>query len=245
MLEEALVSSRALGRNRAVWVDSPEGHEPAKLCLVLDAENYLCNVGLGGILAGMKAEGEIGPMTVLYLPFVTPENRHSEYACDPWFERFVCEDLMAWARARFPSLDPGGHAMIGLSLSGLQAIWMALRHPGLFASVVGQSPSAWYRNECLRGAIDPQAETRTAFRISVGSEETTFGEVFQPGNLRQTTSQFDSCRRLADGLRRAGHEVAFSRFEGGHDSVYWSAEMPDVLRWLWGRIGTTDTEPCN
>ena len=236
MLEETLIPSAALGRNRAVWLDSPEGHEPARFCLVLDAENYLCNVGIGAIRARLEEAGETGPMTVVFLPFVTPENRHSEYACHPGFERFVCEDLMAWARLRFPSLQPGGHALIGLSLSGLQAIWTALRHPGLFTAVVGQSPSAWFRNECLREAIDPKAEPKASFWISVGSEETTSGEIFQPGNLHQTTSQFESCGRLVDALRTAGHDVAYRLFDGHHDAAFWSAELPEALRWVWERI---------
>jgi enterochelin esterase family protein len=237
MLEEALIPSAVLGRNRAVWVDSRSGHVPTRLGIVLDAENYLCNVGIGAILRRLERAGEIGPLTLLYLPFVTPENRHAEYACHPDFERFLCHDLFAWARARFPSLDPGGHFLLGLSLSGLQAIWTALRNPGVFGAVVAQSPSAWYRGECLKDAVNPASPSKTAFRISVGSQETTFGEVFQPGDLHQTTSQVASCGRLVEALRRAGHEVEYSIFEGAHDSEFWGAEMPAALRWLRPRIG--------
>ena len=237
MLEEALVASGALRRNRSVWVDSPEGHEPTRLCLVLDAENYLGNIGIGAILTGMERAGELGPMTFIFVPFVTPENRHAEYACHPDFEQFLCDDLMGWARERFPSLEAGGHAVAGLSLSGLQAIWTALRNPLLFGAVVAQSPSAWYDRECLKEEVRPVAQSGTAFRISVGSEETTFGEIFQPGNLHQTTSQVESCGRLVAALQNAGHEVDYSIFEGGHDSEFWAAEMPEVLRWIWRRIG--------
>ncbi|MEZ5277376.1 MAG: alpha/beta hydrolase-fold protein [Opitutaceae bacterium] len=240
MLEELLIGSVALGRNRSVWVDSPDGHEPTRLCLILDAENYLGKIGIGAILNGMEQAGEVGPMTLVFVPCVTPENRHSEYACHPDFARFLCDDLMGWARARFPSLEAGGHGMVGLSLSGLQAIWTALRHPSLFGAVVAQSPSAWYRGECLKGEVKPVVDSGTAFRISVGSEETTFGEVFQPGDLHQTSSQIESCGRLVAALRQAGHEVDFSVFEGNHDSEFWAAEMPEVLRWIWGRIGGGD-----
>ena len=140
MLEETLVPSPALGRNRAVWVDSPDGYQPKKLCMVLDAESYLCNVGLGAILSHSEASGAIGPMTYLFVPFVTPESRHFEYACHEGFARFLVDDLLTWARARFPSLAPGGHAIMGLSLSGLQGAFTALRHPGVFTAVVCQSP---------------------------------------------------------------------------------------------------------
>ncbi len=238
MFEETLIASRALGRSRSVWVDSPEGDDPTRICLVLDAENYLGNVGIGAILTGMERAGEVGPMTFIYLPFVTPENRHAEYACHPDFERFLCDDLMGWARVRFPSLAARGHAILGLSLSGLQAIWTALRNPDVFGAVAAQSPSAWYRRECVKEEVRPVADNGTAFRISVGSGETTFGEVFQPGSLHQTSSQIDSCGRLAAALQQAGHEVDFSVFEGHHDSEFWAAEMPEVLRWIWRRIGS-------
>jgi enterochelin esterase-like enzyme len=235
-LEETLVPSASLGRNRAVWVDSPDGLHPRKLCVILDAESYLCNVGLGAIIAQAEASGEVGAMSWLFVPFVTPETRHTEYACHPGFAQFLADDLMTWAKARFPSLESGGHAMVGLSLSGLQAAFTALRHPGVFTSVVCQSPSAWYRDEYLRDQVDPLAAVKADFRISVGSEETTFGEVHEPGALHQKISQLDSCQRLSKALESAGHAVDFSVFEGDHDNEFWTAEMPEVLKWIWERV---------
>lgn len=236
MLEETLVSSAALGRNRAVWVDSSDGHIPGKLCVILDAESYLCNVVLGAILSHSKASGDIGPMTYLFVPFVTPETRHFEYACHEGFSRFLVDDLMTWARERFPSLATGGHAIMGLSLSGLQAAFTALRHPGVFNAVVCQSPSAWYRDEFLRDQVDPSATAKADFRISVGSEETTSDVVHEPGELHQKASQIDSCRRLSEALTSAGHAVDYSVFDGSHDSEFWAEEMPDVLKWIWERV---------
>jgi enterochelin esterase family protein len=203
--------------------------------VILDAENYLCNVGLGAIIARAEASGEIGAMTYIFVPFVTPETRHTEYVCHPGFARFLVDDLMTWARTRFPSLEPGGHAIVGLSLSGLQGAFTALRHPGVFTAVVCQSPSVWYRDEYLRDQVDPTAAVKADFRISVGSEETTFGEVHQPGALHQKASQLDSCRRLSETLKSAGHAVDFSVFEGGHENEFWANEIPEVLKWLWMR----------
>jgi len=235
-LEETLVPSSALGRDRAVWANSPDGLHPRKLCVILDAENYLCNVGLGAILARSEAAGEIGAMTCLLVPFVTPEVRHSEYTCHPGFARFLVDDLMTWARGRFPSLESGGHAILGLSLSGLQAGFTALRHPGVFTTVACQSPSAWYRDEYLRDQVDPTATVKADFRISVGSEETAFDVVHEPGRLHQKASQKDSCQRLSTALKSAGHTVDFSVYDGGHDAECWAEEMPDILKWIAERI---------
>ena len=236
MLEETLVPSAALKRNRAVWVDSPAGHSPRKLCVILDAENYLCNVGLGAILIRTEASGEIGPMTYLMVPFVTPERRHSDYTGDQGFARFLVEDLMKWATERFPLLERGGHALVGLSLSGLQCAFTALRYPGIFTSVVCQSPSAWFQDEHLCDQVDLTASVKADFRISVGSDETTSDIVHQPGELHQKTSQLDSCERLCKVLRMAGHTVDYSVFEGGHDAENWAREMPEILKWIWKRI---------
>lgn len=232
MFEEALVPSASLGRNRAVWVDAPEGKAADGLCVVLDAENYLCNVGLGSILDQVRGDGWVGRQVFVHVPFVTPENRHAEYTCDPAFEQFLTQDLLPWTHEKFPKLNQDRRALIGLSLSGLQAIWTALRNPGAFAAVVSQSPSAWYRDECLLRQIDPAAEAKTAFRISVGSEETTTDAIHQPGDLHQKASQVESCGRLVEALQSAGHKVTYSIFEGEHDSECWAAEMPDALRWL-------------
>ncbi len=231
-----MVPSAALGRNRAVWVDEPAGVSSGGLCIVLDAENYLCQVGFGAILHRVRTSGLAGPQVLIFVPVVTPENRHSEYSCDPDFERFLAHDLPAWAQARYPGLDHGKRALVGLSLSGLQAIWTALRNPGVFSAVVSQSPSAWYGDERLLGEIDPTAEAKAAFRISVGSDETSSDAIHQPGDLHQKTSQLDSCGRLAESLRAGGHEVCYSIFKGEHDPECWAAELPDALVWLAGQM---------
>lgn len=235
MLEETLVPSTTLGRNRAVWTHRPDSGPTDEMWVILDAENYLCNVGIGALLEEAVATGLIRPVSIVYVPFVTPENRHSEYACDELFAQFLTRDLPAWARGVFPGLKPEGHTLFGLSLSGLQAIFTVLRHPGVYRSVVSQSPSAWYRDEYLKTQIDPTIDPKAALRISVGALEIASGDTHQPGDLHQNSNQVESCGRLVATLETAGFEVDYSIFPGDHDSEYWAEEMPEVFRWLEGR----------
>lgn len=232
MLEEHLVSSAILGRNRAVWLQRPQAGATDRMWVILDAENYLCNVGIGAILDLAFATGLAPETPLVFVPFVTPESRHCEYACDPQFARFLAEELPAWSRTVIPGLPPSGHVLFGLSLSGLQAVFTALKFPGVYHAVVSQSPSAWYRDEFLKTQVDPMIEPKAAIRISVGSLETSWGDVHQPGDLHQGSSQVASCGRLVAALEAAGHAVEHSVFKGDHDPEYWAGEMPEVLRWL-------------
>jgi enterochelin esterase family protein len=158
--------------------------------------------------------------------------RHRVFACSADFSGFIVEELLPELRRRFPTLAPGGHQLLGLSLSGLAAAHLALTHPDHFPAAVCQSPSFWWNDEAFRRQLLPAGTSRPRLWVSVGNQETTAGVAHPPTGLYQGTCQLDSCRRTADDLRQAGYAVAFREYDGGHDLAPWIAELPDALRWL-------------
>ena len=61
------------------------------------------------------------------------------------FESFVIEELIPVLVARLPITDdPSRSAVVGQSLGGLAALWLAHRHPRRFGCAVAQSSSMWW-----------------------------------------------------------------------------------------------------
>lgn len=122
--------------------------------------------------------------------------------------------------------------LCGLSLSGLQALFTALKHPGVFSGVLAQSPSAWWRDEWLASWMSSFGTGGQRFWLSVGSDEVAEDLKHPPTSLHQKASQLDSVRRLSLAMSRAGHDVDLQEFDGGHDPACWGEELTGALAWL-------------
>ena len=122
--------------------------------------------------------------------------------------------------------------LCGLSLSALQAVFTTLRHPGVFAGVLAQSPSAWWQDEWLANSIPALTSAPQRMWLSVGTQELQAHASHPPTPLVQKSSQLDSVRRLSTALCAAGHDIHLNEYDGGHDSACWAAELLTALAWV-------------
>jgi len=142
------------------------------------------------------------------------------------FESFVIEELIPVLVARLPITDdPSRSAVVGQSLGGLAALWLAHRHPRRFGCAVAQSSSLWWPGgegqlsgddvlAAYRGSVAPV----TLF-VEAGSEET---EVLS-GN-----------RRLREHLGDLGDSATYREYRGGHDYACWRGGIADGLAGAFG-----------
>lgn len=203
----------------------------AKDCLLfLDGELYTERVKTAEILNEAQTAGLLPPVACVYLPNASAAGRHADYACNEAFASFVAEEMPQWIEreiARFERVF-----LCGLSLSALQAVFTTLRHPGVFAGVLAQSPSAWWEDEWLANALPAMPSPPQRMWLSVGTQELQTNVSHPPTPLVQKTSQLDSVRRLSSALRAGGHDIYSNEYNGGHDSACWAAELPQALAWL-------------
>jgi enterochelin esterase-like enzyme len=206
----------------------------AKDCLLLlDGELYTDRVKAPAILGEAQASGLLPPVACVYLPNVSAAGRHVDYTCNEVFASFLAEEMPRWIEreaGRFERLF-----LCGLSLSALQAVFTTLRHPGVFAGVLAQSPSAWWADEWLLNALPAMPSPPQRMWMSVGLQELQTNASHPPTPLVQKASQLDSVRRLNSALSGSGHDVHCHEYDGGHDPACWAAELPQSLAWLMRR----------
>lgn len=190
-----------------------------RLCVFLDAEFYLGRMG---------AEAELDAFPELPCVFVAHGDqfgRHRDYVCSPEFAAYLSKLPAALG---FPD---DGHVLCGLSLSGLQSTFTALRHPNVYPRCLAQSGSFWWDGLWLAYNV-PSGAGR--FWLSVGNLEDGTGDIHPPSNLHQTMSQIAGVTGVRDALVAAGHEVHYHLYEGGHEFTPWEAELQGALEWLLG-----------
>jgi enterochelin esterase-like enzyme len=205
--------------------------EAARACLIfLDGELYTDRVQAPEAIAAAQQAGTLPPLTCVYLPNRSAEDRHELYTCNDRFASWVALELPRWIErevGRFERLFLGG-----LSLSALQSIFTGLQHPNIFSGVLAQSPSAWWQDERLASSLNAFPCSRGRFWLSVGAHELQENAAHPPTPLIQKISQLASVRRLAKRLTEAGHDLHLHEYDGGHDPACWGSELPQALAWL-------------
>lgn len=222
------ISGDLLAAPRKAWIHHAE---EAQTCLLfLDGELYADRVKSSEAIATAQASRSLPPLACVYLPNLSAADRHEVYTCNDRFASFVALEMPGWierAAGRFEQLF-----LCGLSLSALQSIFTALQHPGIFAGVLAQSPSAWWQDERLASLLGSLPSSCGRFWLSVGTQEVQENASHPPTPLIQQTSQLASVRRLAKRMADAGHDLHLHEYDGGHDPLCWGAELPRALEWL-------------
>jgi enterochelin esterase-like enzyme len=229
-MTEHEIPSAILPAPRKAWIHRATIGEAKDCLLFLDGELYTERVKAPVILREAEAAGALPPVTCVYLPNASAAGRHPDYTCNEAFADFLAREMPPWIEreaGRFERVF-----LCGLSLSALQAVFTALRHPGVFAGVLAQSPSAWWQDEWLAQSLPAMPATPNRFWLSVGTQERQTNVSHPPTPLVQTTSQLDSVRRLFTALTAAGHTIHLNEYDGGHDSACWGEELPEALAWL-------------
>jgi enterochelin esterase family protein len=224
------LASEWLTAPRQAWIHASASGEAKDCLLFLDGELYTERVKASERIRVAQAAGTLPALDCVYLSSVNATNRQMENICNESFASFLSVDVPRWIErtmGRYQRLF-----LCGLSLSALQAVFTALRFPSVFAGVLSQSPSAWWRDEWLVGSMTSAGAKASRFWLSVGTSEVQENVFHPPTPLIQKTSQLASVRRLAKRMTEAGHEVHCHEYDGGHDPACWNAELPQALAWL-------------
>ncbi|PWN01141.1 enterochelin esterase [Nocardioides silvaticus] len=219
------VTSRVLGNRRRVWVWTPPvsaDTEALPLLLLHDGWHWtLPGASVAQLMDHLVTTGAVPPMVVIAQE--SPPGGRAELACDPAFVDFLTDELLPWARDRWPvTAHAERTAIAGQSLGGLNAAFAAHRRPDVFGAVVAQSGSFWWAPSTPYGhgagdlmrqyAEEPRPSVR--FALSVGLLE---------GRMVGLS------RHLRDVLVAGGHDVSYREFLGGHSWLSWA---PDLARAL-------------
>lgn len=232
-LPEHYIESSSGTFSRKIWILDPPDGEPDHIAIFLDGELYLERMDAALLIHQLQANEDIPRLACLFISYVDGAARHSDLTCSKEYSDFVTRDVMPWVRLRHPAIPEHDHFIGGVSLSGLQASYIALNQPQLFKYCLSQSGSYWWNDEWLTSQLDEFPNSETRFWSSVGDLETDVGVSHPPTPLKQKVTQVAACTRFAEGLASREIAVYQSIYNGGHDPKLWKAELPAALRWLF------------
>ncbi len=228
---------------RTVWV-----HEPAVpagpggygVLIAFDGHRALDAMGLPAILDGLTAARAIRPTIAVFIESLF-DWRHVELPRHEPFADFLAEELMPWLAARFAiTADPTRTTLTGVSLGGLAASFVALRHPERFGNVLSQSGAYWWEPIDLEARYIAPEERRggwhaAAYEAAPRAPVRFYLDVgLLEGGRGTSTDLLREVRRFRDVLLGRGYEVTYREYNGGHAWACWRAAFADALVSLVG-----------
>jgi enterochelin esterase family protein len=233
-------TSAILSNERDVTVYTPPGFDPAAgpypAVVLLDGEAVHRIAGADRILDNLIGGGHIPPMLAIFVNNVDAVSRMFEMACNTPFANLIADELLPWARERYPiSTDPKDIAVGGASYGGLASNFIGFARPDAVGNVISMSASMWF-GEMVDGEaewltrqfVEPTAKP-VRFWVDVGSLE----DMVLPQAAGVT--MISSNRHFRDVLRAKGYEVVgYKEQPGGHDLANWRRTLPEALRALFG-----------
>ena len=211
-VESFTIDDTTFGLQRPVWLLRTTGaaataKQPVNLFVFLQKE-YVDELGVPALLQKLVASREIPPAIAVFLDTTT--ERPTDIANRAKFDRFITVDLLPWLRQKLGRLpEPKNVVIAGFSVGGLNAAYVAHRHPDVFGNVLAQSGAFWRGNEgsnepaeWLTNELRVKPRLPLRFYLEVGSKETRAapnGVVFVEAN-----------RHLRDVLTAKGYVLRYS-----------------------------------
>jgi len=216
------------GGQRRVWLYDPPG--AVNLFIFLGGD-YVDELAAPAAIESLVNAKKIAPAAAVFID--TSDLRPADMANRAKFDQMITGSVVPWIRGKIGHLPTANRVtVVGASVGGLIATYLAFRHPDLFGNVLSQSGAFWRGNE---GASEPEEWLTEQFRarerlpirfyLEVGSKETVrtpSGVVFIEAN-----------RDLRDVLVSKKYDVRYVEVpDAVHNPAHWKKALPDGIEHL-------------
>ena len=142
----------------------------------------------------------------------------------------VLQDVLPLAQANLNLIDvketPGAFGVLGISMSGLQALYTGLRAPNVFGKVISQSGAFHFGFPDYTPAIFEMVEHLPRRTIDIWMDVGRYEWLLEMN------------RRMHALLEVKGYPVKFREYSGGHNYTSWREDVWRALEAFWGSATT-------
>lgn len=226
---------------------------------------YLLHGGGGGY-RDWSNYSDVADLAERGLILIMPEGESSYYvnaAARPndRFEDYIVNDLIADVEGRFPAIrDRANRSIVGVSMGGIGAVTLALKHPDLFVFAGGISSALDVPSRSFSIKRIGQYRAHAAIFGAWGSEHRRQNDPFvlaRTSDPKSASYFFLTCgdqegllpanKRFAALLESRGFKYEFHAGPGGHDWNQWNRRVPELFRSLTQHVfllsGADKTRP--
>jgi enterochelin esterase-like enzyme len=219
-LDQITFAGQAISGQRRLQIYLPphlDRRQRYPVLYIQDGSDYLQRARLAQLLDRLIGSQAIPPVIAIC---IDPINRFQEYTLNPAYGQLLRQEIMPLIEKRYPvKSDPAHRLLMGSSLGGLTAAYLALEHPRDFGLVLGQSSSFPYQHEYLRGLLESRERLPIRFYLSAGRLESLMG----------------ANRKWVDSLIAKHYAHCYQEYNEGHNWTHWSNRLSKGLIYLLGK----------
>ena len=230
---------------RQYWIYLPPGYQETDkqrypLCLFLDGSDYLNTIPVPSILERMIVNQELPPCIAIFFEY-SADKRLLEYYGDEAFTDFLATDLLSILKQKHHlpiTTDSRLTTIIGLSASGLAAIYAGLTRPDVFGNVITQSAALWSKKRtALKKWVDDYLLKKqdSFFCMEAGCYEIVPAECQFADGYTQAFSILEANMELAGYMNKKGIPASFHEFTGGHNYVCYRDTLSNRIKEVYSR----------
>lgn len=262
-VEKLKISSKFMGgMERLVTVYLPGEYarnlqKRYKVLYVFDGQE-LPLIAFEQYLNSLISSHQIEPLIVVAIESAGGDLRHEELGAGPYinvfgwgtlsdyFNRFMISELLPKIASSYRT-QPGAAntGVMGWSLGGLTAFYLAWQYPDSFGIVGAFSPSFWWRTKSQAGfelqsrvmhSVVRNNQKRPGLRMwfEAGTQEEPYSDINKNGVSDVIEDIQDLWKELEQKGYQAGVDMTYVQVEGGrHEVTTWARVLPDFLRWAF------------
>lgn len=230
LLQDQLLTSNVLGYQTMYSVYLPPNYQPAgkdvfPVLYVLDGYEYL-HERMGNmttILDNLIHLKNIKPVIVIFIDHREPINRANnrrmqELAMNENYLHFLTDELLPAIEKTYPiSTQPQDRAILGTSMGGLSAAYVAFSKPEFFGLAGIQSPAFWFRPEIYTVCNDAEKPPVKVF-MSTGTVH----------------DAQEGASKMRDILEKNTCTYRYEEVHQGHSWGSWRDQLDDILIYFFG-----------
>lgn len=262
-VEKLKIASKFMGgmeRLITVYLPGEYAGNPQKRYKVLyafDAQE-LPLIAFEQYLNSLTSAHQIEPLIVVAIQSADGDLRHEELGAGPYlnlfgwgtlaeyFNRFMISELLPKIASSYRTQPgPANTGIMGWSLGGLAAFYLAWQYPDSFGMVGAFSPSFWWRTKSQVGfelqsrvihSVVRNSQKRPGLRMwfEAGTQEEPYSDINKNGVSDVIEDIQDLWKELEQKGYKAGVDMTYVQVEGGrHEVTTWARILPDFLRWAF------------
>lgn len=234
-LQTLSLKSNILKNEREIKIyQSPKKAKQSYITAIFfDGHEYAALLNVPKALDILVEQGKLPPIQAVFIDPINAEIRPKELTPNAEFSQFFQKEFLPWLDQHIER-DKQKTVLLGSSLGGLSAAYIALENPKEISHVVPLSGSFWW----LKDAKDEpngmsniirngKQYTKQSWFISANSYETS--------HAHNELSILNTSPVVANDLKNKGHNVLFKTYTGGHSYALWQVVLQDALQHFFGK----------
>lgn len=233
-LKTLSLKSTILKNERKITIYQSTKNNPQQsyiTAIFFDGNEYANLVNVPKTLDILVEQGKLPPIQAVFIDPLNAQIRPKELTPNADFSQFFQKELLPWLDQQIKR-DTEKTVLLGSSLGGLSAAYLALENPTQISHVVPLSGSFWWQkdktdepNGMSHIIRDKTLPIKQHWFISANSYETS--------RAHNELSILNTSPIVANDLKEKGQDVVFKSYTGGHSYAVWQVVIQDALQYFF------------